>query len=1057
MVTAADFAAYSRATGTPYPQSAQERAELFPKVRDFRQNQLRSDEQESFDPVQAVGRGLVGLGVVGGLGGLAFKGAQALRNRGAAQASSSVATQAAPKRGRGPNAGSARANAGSQVVDIDSTPVNPNQAAASNPVTDSFVQDQVQSPNTVNPVAQSEVVNSAQQGADAKMRSLQSNPRITYALGEASVDVAKSADGFNFDAFFESTPANQVGLDASENKAQRMANNAVQSLVQQQDLREPQVESQSTAAVDSARNQYEMDAFSTEQMITDGGTDRGAGYDRVSSKSGSLVEGGLTERQQRMMQDFAYTGSDVGPKKASLQDLLADDMSGGLSDRQLADPVVQQMLNERSSGTNTAFSLTGDVRDLPTADGRLVRELSKSEQKELLGGRPRANMFTSTNLTTAERERRSPGGMRPDPAGFAADMKKEMIDRISAASSLGESAGDEVLRQQLLDPNIGKDKVQTLLGSTMREVRGRVGTNMQQEITEGAKASFGRGDLSNNDPEMLARKVQIGDDMYIVDDDNPFVAREAGQSFDPYGAEGLASAEGVGGIVDTETFRERTNKATTEVPGSVMEAVGGPIDRTGRRSVSDNRDLYLRMERAEDQQLPVRRAEGEYDPSRGIFVDPVTGATRLDKQGYRDFGKVQSDDLNAQGTRLTGGFEPSAGEPSQYITEEPLQRERLFGRGVDERIETIEGVPYVMSSKNVVDGSAPLRGRLATRTQNPDGSTGMTFLDSTPYVDFQLDRGKVKQILDDAIYDYANNPSMKKAFLEQFKPSELAEGVASGKLLSEIGDGATRNDFLIGRLRDELLAQGVDIPVLATKENRYGLYHDTASHQFLNSLLGTTKETAKYGSRAATNPDGSIKYDFVKKGSSMVRTPVAMGEATEIPSSRKVAGEGGVDPMTIGDDYADMDNVAFYTPRIETAPQVVRDARTGAVLSTSSSSARPAMPESAVGAKMRGLRSEMETAPSERRVPYVSNLGGGMSANSQAIANTRRPYTGLANPAYGSRFTPVIDNEPANRDLSYMQSQPAVDPISSVGENDVSIMMDRLRAQAGRRSGSRRN
>ena len=99
----------------------------------------------------------------------------------------------------------------------------------------------------------------------------------------------------------------------------------------------------------------------------------------------------------------------------------------------------------------------------------------------------------------------------------------------------------------------------------------------------------------------------------------------------------------------------------------------------------------------------------------------------------------------------------------------------------------------------------------------------------------------------------------------------------------------------------------------------------------------------------------------------------------------------------------------------------------------------------------------METAPSERRVAYLSNLGGNMSANSQAIANTKRPYNDLANAAYGSRFDPVPDNEPANRNLSYMQGEPTVDPISSMGENDINVMMSRTLAQADRRRGSRRN
>ena len=1131
MVTAADFAAYSRATGTPYPQSREQEIELYPLVREFRQNQLKADQNSDFDPVQAVGAGLLGLGVLSGAALLGRRGLQGLKNRTKPQATGSPPTSEGPrgprpgpqgpKPGRGPNAGSAAANAGSQVIDIDAVRVDRSQAAASNEFTDSIVQNQVNDPSTVNPTSQSFVINNAEKGAEAKAASLQSNPRPTYALGEAAVDVAESAAGFNFDAFIDRTPANQVGNQASELKAQNLANNAVQSLVDQRKNTGPVVEVQ----IDRA-----LDAVPSEQIQA---TDRGAGFERISG-------GGLTARQQRMMQDFAYTGSgqEAGPKQATLQSLLDDDMSGGLSERQLADPVLQRALSQGSSGTSSAFLLTGDVRDLPTADGRTVRELSKKEQKALLGGRPRRNMFADTNLETAERARRSPGGMRPDPAGFVAEMKNEAIDRINAAASLGNTAQEEVLRQQLLDPAVPKDKVQTLLGSTLREVRGRVGTNMQQEITEGARASFGRGNQANNDTEMLARRVQIGDDMYIVDDRNPFVARAAGQSFDPYGAEGLASAEGVGGIVDTETFRERTNTGTTEVPGMVMEATGGPISRGGRVSLSravpeqaaDTQ--YVRMERAEDQQLPVRRADGDYDPARGIYVDPVTGATRLDQQAYRQYGKLYSDDLNTQGSRLTGGFEMDAPEASEYITEQPAQRRRQFDANVDERIETIDGVPYVMSSKNIVEGTEPLQGRMATRMKNPDGSTSLQFLEDRPFVDFQLSRRKVQKIVDDALYDYSNNPSMKKSFLEQFRPGELAEGVASGKLLNEIGSGATRNDFIIGRLYDELLQQGVEIPVLKTQKNKFGSYHSTAAHTFLNDLLGTTKETRKYGAKAALDAEGNIIYDYQKQGTDMVLTPRTQGEALEIPSAVKTGGVGGVDPMTIGDDYDDMRNVAFMTPRIGTAPQVVMDARTvqdskvvdpstgkernvrtGRVLSTSDSAApresytgsqlpprltnkfaiipdqtiertyspiservieqtrsRPSQIRSfgssvnrrdvgTAGAQMVDYRAAMETAPSERRVAYLSNLGGNMTANAQAIANTKRPYNDLANAAYGARFDPVPDNEPATRNLSYLQGQfdDPVDPISSMGENDINVMMSRSLAQADRRRGSRRN
>jgi hypothetical protein len=43
----ADFAAYSRATGTPYPEDPEEKAQLAPSVAEFRRNQLQAPQQES--------------------------------------------------------------------------------------------------------------------------------------------------------------------------------------------------------------------------------------------------------------------------------------------------------------------------------------------------------------------------------------------------------------------------------------------------------------------------------------------------------------------------------------------------------------------------------------------------------------------------------------------------------------------------------------------------------------------------------------------------------------------------------------------------------------------------------------------------------------------------------------------------------------------------------------------------------------------------------------------------------------------------------------------------
>lgn len=64
-LTPADFAAYSRATGAPYPEDPEEKAALAPEVLQFRQNQLRAPQQES-NPLAAIGTAALGLGALAG-------------------------------------------------------------------------------------------------------------------------------------------------------------------------------------------------------------------------------------------------------------------------------------------------------------------------------------------------------------------------------------------------------------------------------------------------------------------------------------------------------------------------------------------------------------------------------------------------------------------------------------------------------------------------------------------------------------------------------------------------------------------------------------------------------------------------------------------------------------------------------------------------------------------------------------------------------------------------------------------------------------------------------
>ena len=73
----ADFYAYSRATGQPYPESPEERAQQAPEVLEFRRNQLKSQEASNSNPI-ALGLG-IGLGLAG-LGGAGFAARRMLRS-----------------------------------------------------------------------------------------------------------------------------------------------------------------------------------------------------------------------------------------------------------------------------------------------------------------------------------------------------------------------------------------------------------------------------------------------------------------------------------------------------------------------------------------------------------------------------------------------------------------------------------------------------------------------------------------------------------------------------------------------------------------------------------------------------------------------------------------------------------------------------------------------------------------------------------------------------------------------------------------------------------------
>ena len=66
MLSPADYAAYSQATGRPYPQSDEEKANMYGEVRDFRRGQTKSDEGPGLAGGLAIGAAVLGSAVGAG-------------------------------------------------------------------------------------------------------------------------------------------------------------------------------------------------------------------------------------------------------------------------------------------------------------------------------------------------------------------------------------------------------------------------------------------------------------------------------------------------------------------------------------------------------------------------------------------------------------------------------------------------------------------------------------------------------------------------------------------------------------------------------------------------------------------------------------------------------------------------------------------------------------------------------------------------------------------------------------------------------------------------------
>ena len=270
MLSPADYAAYSQATGRPYPQSDEEKANMYGEVRDFRRGQTKSDEGPGLAGGLAIGAAVLGSAV--GAGAL---GRKLLANSKRAQA------RVVPKaEGASGQRGVQRGDLSDMATVRRMATTDIPQTGASNPLTDSIVQDNKQGART-NPLTQSFIADNAQAGAESKIKS----------------DI--STKGFS---------VNAASAEAAENKAKNFASKAVDTLVEVQEEREPLIKQQSVEATDTAFDQVAQELQSVVQRNEDIPVDS---VD-IDSSARRFFKAERSKIQDELMADAGrYTPSDV--------------------------------------------------------------------------------------------------------------------------------------------------------------------------------------------------------------------------------------------------------------------------------------------------------------------------------------------------------------------------------------------------------------------------------------------------------------------------------------------------------------------------------------------------------------------------------------------------------------------------------------------------------------------------------------------------------------------------------------------------------------------------
>ena len=385
MLSPADYAAYSQATGRSYPQSDEEKANMYGEVRDFRRNQTKSDGSPNIAGTLAIG-----AAALGGIAGAGLLGRKLLANsRGARSRDIPKAERASGQRGA-PGGGNndlatlkgmqeeIQSAIPQATVNLPQKKAQPAQTAASNPVTDSIVQDNKQAAQT-NPLIQSFTADNIQAGAESKAKSNLvtsgfkefSQMADQIAGEEPRPQIVEKKITFQEASPAPATRSQQVAVQSAEQKAKNFAASAVDTMVEIQENREPIIKVQSVDALDTAGDQLDNKFESVVQ--------------RSSVDLDSSARRFFSAERQKIANDtdsiFKGKEAVASELKFTAQDLLNSQLPMG--------EATDRIMAAASAGNETANMLLDP--NVPTRQLAQMGVLGSSMKMDKASGRVEAN------------------------------------------------------------------------------------------------------------------------------------------------------------------------------------------------------------------------------------------------------------------------------------------------------------------------------------------------------------------------------------------------------------------------------------------------------------------------------------------------------------------------------------------------------------------------------------------------------------------------------------------------------------------------------------------